>query len=1037
MFSVFIISAWSIVIISSLALITFLTLSLILTLIAKVSVLMKIYDILSGHPYSSVVGDDSKFMVNLKNMSGKEIGAFIAIAVLMVIAISLIIISIIELVRLKKKQKISKPLIKGYLLVLIVVFMLLSQAILLIVAGTLVLGLIMLEFVLFDNDALNNYAEERNLISINKEERKFEREVAKEGKQNGNVTLKKQKSKLAKNKVERIKKIDKDALPNTDMKLDIKLRAKHERWKKQRDSLVSLREQILNSKNTTEEDVLNKLIKNFNFKVKKINGLAKKLSISDQYYIEYLVQDSFINEVIKNPSTFESIENIEVENTLEDAYKEYDENTKTIEEQLNIDTFTTQEINEFESVYPEFNPNGRFDQSLGDEFIKEKMARAINMDLSELKVNDDDNFKNDILDEIDFDQHGILTSIKDDYNKDENVDSNNANTFVRPETKLDTNSPSVNALGEKFVREKMARAINEDVEKLTESESNESIDTKNIFNDFNLNQSSNYDKFNQEEKLQKETKEQKVENIETTFVRPQTRLEENQSNTFVRPETKLDTNSPSVNALGEKFVREKMARAINMTHDLLQESLSNDSIDTKNIFNDFNLNQSSNYDKFNQEEKLQKETKEQKVENIETTFVRPQTRLEENRSNTFVRPETKLDTNSPSVNALGEKFVREKMARAINMTHDLLQESLSNDSIDTKNIFNDFNLNQSSNYDKFNQEEKLQKETKEQKVENISNTFIRPQTRLEENRSNTFIRPQTRLEENQSNTFVRPETKLDTNSPSVNALGEKFVREKMARAINMGLDNLNNVSVSTISSPKNIMQDFNLKNTDAYKNFNQEEKLHSDNTKLVEENNLNVETVTNSFVRPQTRLEASKENNKVVSEIFNNNNNFASQNTIKTPLPFNNIDTIFNDYNVNEKNINANLNSISSNKDISNEYKKNISIDYDNEVENLTLEADLKNILNLDGDNNIPLSNNEQNGFKMDNIENRINNIELILERLTNQTSNKEEFKEEFNVILNKLDNLNKELAEKSSYDTKKDPSILFKKYQYNKKRNH
>gem|GEM_PF-5150796 len=42
---------------------------------------------------------------------------------------------------------------------------------------------------MLDSEAVCNYAEERNLITILHEEKKFEREVNKEGKLNGNVGL--------------------------------------------------------------------------------------------------------------------------------------------------------------------------------------------------------------------------------------------------------------------------------------------------------------------------------------------------------------------------------------------------------------------------------------------------------------------------------------------------------------------------------------------------------------------------------------------------------------------------------------------------------------------------------------------------------------------------------------------------------------------------------------------------------------------------------------------------------------------------------
>lgn len=66
-------------------------------------------------------------------------------------------------------------------------YFILGKTLTVIAGGTFFVALVFLEIVLFDTDALNNYAEERNLVSIYREERKFEKEVNKEGKSTDNT----------------------------------------------------------------------------------------------------------------------------------------------------------------------------------------------------------------------------------------------------------------------------------------------------------------------------------------------------------------------------------------------------------------------------------------------------------------------------------------------------------------------------------------------------------------------------------------------------------------------------------------------------------------------------------------------------------------------------------------------------------------------------------------------------------------------------------------------------------------------------------
>ncbi|WP_338969667.1 hypothetical protein [Spiroplasma endosymbiont of Labia minor] len=110
------------------------------------------------------------------------IASYIVPILLLVFSVIVIILAIIEFSRLRKRQKISKPLVKLILVAIIVASLIYGLGEVLILAIFCLIALVLLEVILFDTEALNNYAEERNLITIYREERKFEREISKEGK---------------------------------------------------------------------------------------------------------------------------------------------------------------------------------------------------------------------------------------------------------------------------------------------------------------------------------------------------------------------------------------------------------------------------------------------------------------------------------------------------------------------------------------------------------------------------------------------------------------------------------------------------------------------------------------------------------------------------------------------------------------------------------------------------------------------------------------------------------------------------------------
>ncbi|ARU91053.1 hypothetical protein SCLARK_00296 [Spiroplasma clarkii] len=198
-----------------------------------------------------------------------------------VIAITLIAVAISELVRLKKKQKISKPFTKLILILFPICGMLYGQVIVLIASGLLLTAWIFLEIVLFDAEAVSNYAEERNLITIYHEEKKFEKEVNKEGKLIGNidlVTVKKRQEQSILDQNERANQNSSSMLPKGSSKWKIKYEILNEK----KAQLVALDEKLQATVSVLNLNEKYEEIWSYNRLVKAINEITEQLGLGDE-----------------------------------------------------------------------------------------------------------------------------------------------------------------------------------------------------------------------------------------------------------------------------------------------------------------------------------------------------------------------------------------------------------------------------------------------------------------------------------------------------------------------------------------------------------------------------------------------------------------------------------------------------------------------------------------------------------------------------------------------------------------------------------
>ncbi|WP_368486359.1 hypothetical protein [Spiroplasma sp. DGKH1] len=110
------------------------------------------------------------------------------IALLLFTALVTIALASFELTRIRKGQRIAKPYIKMFFVALIIASLVFGKVSALIMPAFIFIGLLFIESTLFDVEAIRNYADERNMIIVYREDKRFEREVSKEGKYLGSVT---------------------------------------------------------------------------------------------------------------------------------------------------------------------------------------------------------------------------------------------------------------------------------------------------------------------------------------------------------------------------------------------------------------------------------------------------------------------------------------------------------------------------------------------------------------------------------------------------------------------------------------------------------------------------------------------------------------------------------------------------------------------------------------------------------------------------------------------------------------------------------
>ncbi|WP_425380090.1 hypothetical protein [Spiroplasma endosymbiont of Stenodema calcarata] len=124
----------------------------------------------------------------LNRLTGDGWG-YTIIALSIFVALVAIILVSFQINRLKKGQRIPKPYIKMIFVTLIIASLVYGKVAILIFAAFIFIGLLFIEASLFDVEALQNFAEERNMIVIYHQEKQLEREVSKEGKYHGSATM--------------------------------------------------------------------------------------------------------------------------------------------------------------------------------------------------------------------------------------------------------------------------------------------------------------------------------------------------------------------------------------------------------------------------------------------------------------------------------------------------------------------------------------------------------------------------------------------------------------------------------------------------------------------------------------------------------------------------------------------------------------------------------------------------------------------------------------------------------------------------------
>ncbi|WP_342275340.1 hypothetical protein [Spiroplasma endosymbiont of Cantharis lateralis] len=539
MFAIFIIFAWSLTLVASVSLIVFATsaIMLLLTSANPPAIITKILNIFTEPLFGSIFGSNGKADIsNIGKPEFNEKPILIWIVVSMAIAIVLIVLSIIELVRLRKHQKLSKPFVKITLLASAVVILLTGQLVFFIASMLIFAAVVLLEVVLFDSVALNNYAEERNLISIYREERKFEKEVTKEGKLIGNVELRNQK-KVSQKENEQNKRNDNSALPIlNETQLDnffkeTKNKKYYLKWKEYKTKLEIKRIEIEENFYSFEEDKKSEIVGKFNFNVIRLNKLGKKIKIPDEYQVMHLDLNKLVDDNYPQTSVI---------------FKD------------NINEKIEASLNEIE-----------FDE----DFIEGQKANAINMSVEQLE-------------EIDLPSNVTSDLIYQDFNLQqpksnegiivEDIESSNNNQIIISDIKEFSDTTKDSSSSSEIISDKIETKKEEDLDmidlpKLEFSEFNQNFDGPSA----------------------KAINMSMDEIIETNL--PVKSKEDNNSPNFefndleLNKDENLEGNVLKSDILEQSSISEKLARAVNMDINQLFES-SNTNIDS--IYSDFNFKQS-------------------------------------------------------------------------------------------------------------------------------------------------------------------------------------------------------------------------------------------------------------------------------------------------------------------------------------------------------------------------------------------------------------------------------------------------------------
>ncbi|AGR41640.1 hypothetical protein [Spiroplasma taiwanense] len=630
MFKFFIISAWTVAIAASASIAMFVALSLTFSIWSTSSEsLLNIFNSIALQKYITFLTNDSQFLISSSNLENGEWQVFVTIGLISAIGVSMIVISIIELLRMKKAQKISKPFIKVYIVIISVLSLLVGQVIL-IIGGTLLLfTFVLLEVLLFDSEALNNFAEERNLIAIYKEERKFEREVSKEGKLIDSTDL------IQKNQINFQSKIEQEKV-NDNLVLSVenqkdldkyfknsKLKNNYFKWKKIKQSLIDTKKEFENMdlKNLNPKQL--KKVLDFNNKVLNSNEMARNLNIPEFYQMSYLIigelsnkndinlnfEVSEINSNKKEDVLFQeeiTLESKSFNSTSNSFIKEQD--IKSIDEEDEIYNSYSQMDEEINKLLSSEVKTSTIMKGFDDKFVLSKMKRAINMDLNQLlKIDSSFTNEQEMLEDFGFRNFEIINNSYENsfqFTLIENLKENNEvlngknlqknlnESFIQNNKLLPEIIEIKNLNEELIIEEEQNDALNVNFNQL-EINSLISSNINEIYEDFNFEQPDlTLDVFNQqdlEKNVNKSLFANKIDFVATAkpiIDQNNLEFEEKEFEEFIIPNSKK-TKSKIENS-EDKFAIENMARAINIDLNQLNESYVSN-LKEHEIYNDFKI----------------------------------------------------------------------------------------------------------------------------------------------------------------------------------------------------------------------------------------------------------------------------------------------------------------------------------------------------------------------------------------------------------------------------------------------------------------